>query len=91
MNLAYPHGEPDALWLQSGRGPGADVPLRGNWFIEAFEGPMSNLQRHVSGEDAALVSPLDDALRTMALVEACYRSASLRPTPIPSIGRQRGR
>jgi len=91
VNLAYPHGEPDALWVQCGRAPGAEVPLRGNWFIEAFEGPMSNLQRHVSGEDAELVSPLEDALRTMAVVEACYRSATARPTPIPSIGRSRGR
>jgi predicted dehydrogenase len=91
VNLAYPHGEPDALWVQCGRAPGAEVPLRGNWFIEAFEGPMSNLQRHVSGEDAELVSPLEDALRTMAVVEACYRSAAARPTPIPSIGRSRGR
>jgi predicted dehydrogenase len=91
VNLAYPHGEPDALWVQCGRAPGAEVPLRGNWFIEAFEGPMSNLQRHVSGEDAELVSPLEDALRTMAVVEACYRSAAARPTHIPSIGRSRGR
>ena len=54
------------------------IPLRGSWFTEAFEGPMSNLQRFVAGEDAALVSPVDDALRTMAVVEACYVSSAAR-------------
>jgi predicted dehydrogenase len=61
------------------------IPLRGSWFTEAFEGPMSNLQRFVAGEDAALVSPLDDALRTMALVEACYESSAGGATPIPAV------
>ena len=44
---------------------------------------MSNLQRFVAGEDAALVSPVDDAIRTMALVEACYSRATRGGTPIP--------
>ena len=59
------------------------MPLRGSWFTEAFEGPMSNLQRFVAGEDAALVSPVDDAIKTMALVEACYQSSARGGTPIP--------
>jgi hypothetical protein len=59
------------------------VPLRGSWFIEGFEGPMSNLQRVVAGEDAALVSSVDDALKTMAIVEACYESSERGGIPIP--------
>jgi predicted dehydrogenase len=59
------------------------VPLRGSWFVDAFEGPMSNLQRFVAGEDAALVSPVEDAIKTMALVEACYQSSASGGTPIP--------
>jgi len=84
VNLAYPKGEPDTLeiWTR-----GADrfeaVPLRGSWFTEAFEGPMSNLQRFVAGEDARLVSPVDDAVRTMALVEACYLASTAPGTAIP--------
>jgi predicted dehydrogenase len=61
------------------------IPLRGSWFTEAFEGPMSNLQRFVAGEDASLVSPLDDAISTMALVEACYESSARGATPIPAV------
>ena len=59
------------------------VPLRGSWFTEAFEGPMSNLRRFVAGEDARLVSPVDDAVRTMALVEACYLASTAPGTAIP--------
>jgi len=88
VNLAYPSGEPDSLWVQTGRSAGSEIPLRGNWFIEAFEGPMSNLQRFVCGEDESLVSSLADALHTMALLEACYRSSGSRPTPIPSTVRR---
>ena len=84
VNLAYPKGEPDTLeiWTR-----GADrfepVALRGSWFTEAFEGPMSNLQRFVAGEDARLVSPVDDAVRTMAVVEACYLASTAPGTAIP--------
>jgi hypothetical protein len=59
------------------------VALRGSWFTEAFEGPMSNLQRFVTGEDDALVSPVEDAIRTMAVVEGCYVSSARGGTPIP--------
>jgi hypothetical protein len=51
-----------------------EIPLIGRWFPDAFIGTMSNLQRFVAGEDAALVSPVTDALQTMKLVEACYVS-----------------
>jgi len=61
------------------------VPLRGSWFTAAFEGPMSNLQRFVSGEDRVLVSSVDDAIRTMALVEACYTSSASGGTPVPAV------
>lgn len=83
VNLAYPGGPPDTLEVAAGE-TWTDVPLRGSWFTEAFEGPMSNLQRVSAGEDAALVSPVHDALRTMALIDACYRSSALGGVPPPS-------
>jgi predicted dehydrogenase len=82
VNLDYPTGLPDALEVAQG-GQWHAIPLRGSWFTEAFEGPMSNLQRFVLGEDAALVSPVEDAIRTMAVVEACYVSSQRGGTPIP--------
>ena len=86
VNLNYPAGEPDTLEIASGDSKGwSEIALRGSWFLEAFEGPMSNLQRFVAGEDSKLVSGVEDAIRTMALVEACYESSARGATPIPSI------
>jgi predicted dehydrogenase len=85
VNVDYPNGPRDALEVALEKGRWRPVALRGSWFIEAFEGPMSNLQRFVAGEDAALVSPVEDGLRTMALVEACYESSAAGGTPIPKV------
>jgi predicted dehydrogenase len=83
VNLDYPAGPSDTLEVAYG-GAWQRVLLRGSWFTEAFEGPMSNLQRFVAGEDSHLVSPVDDAIKTMALVEACYLSNQGGTTPIPA-------
>jgi len=72
VNLDYPKGEPDTLEVAVEGGDWQSVPLRGSWFGEAFEGPISNLLRFTSGEDDTLVTRVEDALRTMELVEACY-------------------
>lgn len=83
VNLDYPKGRPDALELCAIGGDWQDVPLAGSWFVDAFMGPMSNLQRFVSGEDAKLETSVEDAVRTMALVEACYASSAAGGTRIP--------
>lgn len=86
VNLDYPRGAPDELELALGSGgPFQRLPLRGSWFHQAFEGPMSNLQRFVAGEDPTLRTQVSDALRTMALVEACYLSSSSPGTPLPDV------
>jgi predicted dehydrogenase len=84
VNLDYPSGPPDTLEFTDG-GEWRAVPLRGSWFPEAFEGPMSNLQRFITGEDAALVSPVEDAIRTMAVVEGCYLSSAAGGAPVPEV------
>ncbi len=86
VNLNYPRGEPDQLEFASSASSGWQaVSLEGNWFNHAFEGPMSNLQRFVAAEDPVLVTRVEDAARTMALVEACYRSSASGATPIPDV------
>jgi len=82
VNLAYPSGPHDTLEVNTGGG-WTEISLRGSWFTEAFEGPMSNLQRYVAGEDDALVGSVHDAIKTMAVVEACYLSSANGGTPIP--------
>ena len=78
----YPHGEPDELWFCEHQGEWQQVPLTGHWFTEAFMGPMRNLQRFDAGEDDRLYSSTEDAYETMALVEACYASASDASRPL---------
>jgi predicted dehydrogenase len=84
VNLSYPEGPPDTMEIACDD-RWEPVPLRGSWFTEAFEGPMSNLQRFATGEDPYLVSPVDDTVRTMALVEACYAASDAGGTRIPPI------
>ena len=84
VNLDYPVGQPDALEVAVDGQPWRTVPLVGSWFPTAFRGPMCNLQRFVAGEDAALVSPIDDAWRSMQVVEALYESSDHGGTPLPA-------
>lgn len=76
VNLDYPRGEADALWLNRG-GEWQEIPLVGNWFIEAFKGRFTQVQRFAAGLDPALEGGVEDAWHTMALVEAAYESAAL--------------
>lgn len=72
VDFDYPRGEADELWFCENGGDWRQVPLTGSWFIEAFMGPMRNLQRFATGEDDRLFSGVEDAYETMALVEACF-------------------
>jgi predicted dehydrogenase len=81
--LDYPKGEPDELWFAPRGGPAEQITLTGAWFPDAFIGPMANLQRFTAGEDGHLATAVEDAWRTMALVEACYRSNETPGTPVP--------
>jgi predicted dehydrogenase len=87
VNFDYPAGPPDTMEITGigdrGIGDWKHVPLRGSWFTEAFEGPMSNLQRYIAGEDAELVGSVHDAIKTMAVVDACYESSAHGGTRIP--------
>lgn len=82
--LNYPHGEPDELWIAQKGGDWTEVPLEGGWFPHAFIGVMSNLQRFAAGEDPTLITSVEDAWHTMALVEACFVSSAAPATPVPS-------
>jgi len=83
LNLDYPRGEPDILEIYpKGGSEWVKVPLAGEWFPDAFVGRMANMQRFAAGEDAELVSSVEDAWNTMALVEAAYQSSAAPATPL---------
>jgi predicted dehydrogenase len=90
VNLDYPRGRPDALEIAlEGSQEWHSVPLEGNWFPDAFRGPMSSLQRFAAGEDTLLPTSVEDAWHTMALVEALYASDAGGGTPLPRDGSAR--
>lgn len=84
VNLDYPRGEPDELWLNTS-GDWRQIPLVGNWFIAAFVGRITQVMRFATGEDATLQGSAEDAWHTMALVEAAYESAAAPLHPIRTI------
>ena len=81
VNLDYPKGEPDELWLNTD-GEWRQIALMGNWFIAAFVGRITQVMRFATGEDATLQGSAEDAWHTMALVEAAYESAAAPLHPI---------
>lgn len=84
VNLDYPRGEPDQLWIKSTDSDWQQIELVGEWFPDAFVARMLQMQRFVSGEESHLVSSVQDAWHTMALVEAAYTSSAAPMTPIPA-------
>ena len=70
--------------LETAASPWQAVELAGNWYPHAFIGPMSELMRFANGEAGPPSTHLDDAVRTMAVVEAAYQSSATGATPIPS-------
>jgi predicted dehydrogenase len=74
--LNYPEGEPEKLEIYTKETDWVELDIKGRWFPDAFIGVMSNMQRFKNGEDESLISPIDDSIYTMAVVEACGKSSA---------------
>jgi predicted dehydrogenase len=86
VNLDYPKGVPDTLSYierDSCDREWTSLPVKGNWFPDAFAGSMGALQAYVEGSAQNLPIGFESAYETMALVEAAYRSSSRPSEPIP--------
>lgn len=73
---SYPHRTPSTLDFTTTQQPGYWFQPRWKevWFPDAFAGPMADLLCALEeGREPAISG--EDNLRTMALVDACYRSA----------------
>lgn len=86
--LDYPRGRPDTFEVCTRTNDTAapewrSQPVEGSWFPHAFIGTMASLQRYATGESTDLPTGIDDALRTMAVVEAAYASSASGGTPLP--------
>src|SRR6185503_11367765 len=76
----YLRAESDALEIcridNNGETPGEweTIPLEGNWYPHAFVGTMASVMRFANGETNELPTRVEDAFKTMAVVEAAYQS-----------------
>lgn len=86
VNLDYPTGKPDSAEYaprSSDSSCWRQLPITGNNFPDAFIGTMGALQSFAEGSAPTLPSHFEDAFRTMALVEALYRSSERPGEPLP--------
>ena len=84
--MDYPQGVPDNFEfcvLQDGKPPEwTALEIEGSWFPDAFIGPMSDLMCFLEGRIDTLSTSVEDAYKTMAVVEAAYASSAAGGTPI---------
>ena len=78
--LDYPQGRPDELEYcvvdEGEEREWISVKPEGNWYPEAFVGPMASLQCFLEGCANELPTSIEDAFHTMAVVEAAYESSA---------------
>jgi predicted dehydrogenase len=88
LNMDYPTGRLDAfeyvLLDEQAEPSWKSIPVEGSWFPDAFIGTMSSLMRYVNGETDVVPTSVDDAFKTMAVVEAAYISSESGSTAIPT-------
>jgi predicted dehydrogenase len=84
--LDYPHGMPDAFeYVEldgSERPEWKSLPLDGTWFPDAFWRRMANLMAYLDGTSPELAASVEDACRTMAVVESAYASSESGGIPV---------
>jgi predicted dehydrogenase len=84
--MDYPKGVADDFEycaLEEGEAPEwKTVTIEGSWYPHAFIGTMSSLMRYAEGSDPILPTSIEDAYRTMELVEAAYQSNDSGGTPV---------
>lgn len=88
LNMDYPKGRPDGfeyvILNEETETRWQSIPVEGSWFPDAFIGTMSSLMRYVNGETDVLPTSVDDAFKTMAVVEAAYLSSEAGGMAIPT-------
>ncbi len=84
--MDYPEGVPDQFEyciLSPGKKPEwTAIQIEGTWYPDAFIGPMSDLMCFLDGDIKTLPTAVEDAYRTMAVVEAAYESSASEGTAV---------
>lgn len=78
--LDYPKGQPDELEFVENtdgqEGAWKRVELGGSWFPDAFSRSIASLMSYLDGAANTLPASVEDAYRTMAVVESAYESSA---------------
>ncbi|MCC7157502.1 MAG: Gfo/Idh/MocA family oxidoreductase [Bryobacterales bacterium] len=86
LMLDYPAGQADQfehVILEEGKAPEWKVtPVQGTWFPDAFMFSMASLLSYLDGSSSVLPASVEDAYRTMAVVEAAYESIASGGTAV---------
>ena len=85
LMLKYSVDAPDRLEIAAEGVDWTEVPLEGRWYPDAFLGIMAHMQRYLGGEDEVLTISAEDAIHTMAVIDACRRSDAAGAVPLPTI------
>ena len=81
--LDYPIGQPDELEIvENGEQEWKRLPLRGSWFPDAFARSIASLMGYLDGQSSTLPASVEDAYRTMAVVESAYESSARGGTAV---------
>lgn len=84
--MNYPKGVPDdfevCIVTPEKQPEWTALPIEGSWYPDAFIGPMSDLMCFLDGVTDELPTSVEDAYRTMAVVEAAYESSASGGTPV---------
>jgi len=82
LNMDYPTGRPDYLRYVTSGSSWTDVSLEGSWFPHAFIGTMASVMRALES-GSPIETSVEDAYKTMAVVEAAYLSNARGGERIP--------
>ena len=87
VNLNYPKGLPDTFEYSiiSEGESWQTLDVKGNWFIEAFPGPMAGLMKKVKNPDYTYINSVEDAIHTMEVVEASHLSSDRGGTKLSEV------
>ncbi len=87
VNLNYPEGLPDTFeYSIISEGDSWQTPdVKGNWFIDAFPGPMAGLMKKMKNPEYTYINSVEDAIHTMEVVEASHLSSDRGGTKLSEI------
>jgi len=87
LNINFPEGVEDkfeSIIIEEGKQPDwTEIKLEGSWYPDAFIGSMADLLCYLEGSSTTMITSVEEAYRTMQLVEAAYLSGENGGIPIP--------